>query len=93
MESSRLDDVLLALSGLDNVEDFYEITGVFDIISIVSAPDVERFRDVLKNGIMKIAGVKSTVTSIVLNPHKRTKSSEETLATGSAVPGLHHYTA
>lgn len=71
VESSRLDDVLSALSRLDNVEDFYEITGEFDIISVVSAPDVEKFRDVLKNGIMKIAGVKSTVTSIVLNPHKR----------------------
>ncbi len=86
VESSRLDDVMLALSRLDNVEDFYEITGEFDIISVVSAPDVERFRDVLKNGIMKIAGVKSTVTSIVLNPHKRAKSSEETLATASGVP-------
>ncbi len=76
VESSRLDDVLLALSRLDKVEDFYEVTGEFDIISVVLAPDVERFRDILKNGIMKIAGVKSTVTSIILNPHKPTKSSK-----------------
>ncbi len=76
VESSRLDDVLLALSRLDNMEDFYEVTGELDIVSIVSAPDVERFRDVLKNGIMKIPGVKSTVTSIVLNPHKRSRSSD-----------------
>jgi len=74
--SSRLDDVLSALSRLDNVEDSYEITGEFDIISVVSASDVERFRDVLKNGIMKIAGVKSTVTSLVLNPHKHAESHE-----------------
>ncbi len=71
VESSLLDDVLSALSRIDNVQDCYEITGEFDIISVVSAPDIEKFRDVLKNGIMKIAGVKSTVTSIVLS-HKRT---------------------
>ncbi len=91
VESSRLDDVLSALSRLDNVEDYYEITGEFDIISVVSAPDVEKFRDVLKNGIMKIAGVKSTVTSIILNPHRGAKSSEETLAVTARVPlGFNH---
>ena len=62
-----------ALSKIDAVEELYEVTGEFDIVSIVSASDIESFRDVLKNRIMKINGVKSTVTSIVLSTHKGTK--------------------
>ncbi len=70
VESSHVDDVVEALSRIDNVQDVFEVTGEFDIVSIVSAPDIDEFRDILKNGIMKIEGVRSTVTSIVLNPHK-----------------------
>ena len=69
VESSRVDEVIEALSSLDNVEDTYEVTGEFDLVSIVSARDIYEFRDVLKNRILKIEGVKSTVTAIVLNPH------------------------
>ena len=46
------------------------MTGEFDIVTLVSAADVEEFRDVLKNKIMKIKGVKSTVSSVVLKSHK-----------------------
>ncbi len=69
VESSRVDDVMRALSTLENVEDTYEVTGEFDIVSVVSARDIHEFRDILKNRILRIDGVKSTVTSIVLNPH------------------------
>ena len=51
------------------MEDTYEVTGEFDLVSIVSARDIYEFRDILKNRILKIDGVKSTVTAIVLNPH------------------------
>ncbi len=68
VEPLRLDNVLATLLGMSAVKEAYEVTGEFDIVSIISASDIEKFRDVLKNGIMKIAGVKSTVTSIVLNP-------------------------
>jgi len=69
VESARVDDVMRALSSLDNVEDVYEVTGEFDIVSVVSANDIHEFREILKNRILRITGVKSTVTSIVLNPH------------------------
>ena len=72
VEGSLIDDVR-ALSKIDAVEELYEVTGEFDIVSIVSASDIESFRDVLKNRIMKINGVKSTVTSIVLSTHKGPK--------------------
>ena len=73
VEGSLIDDVIGALSKIDAVEELYEVTGEFDIVSIDSASDIESFRDVLKNRIMKINGVKSTITSIVLSTHKGPK--------------------
>jgi DNA-binding Lrp family transcriptional regulator len=73
VEASLMDEVVEALSKIDTVEELYEVTGEFDIVTLVSASDIESFRDVLKNRIMKIKGVKSTVTSIVLSAHKGPK--------------------
>ena len=70
VESPLMDDVVAALKDLPNLEEMYEVTGEFDIVSLVSAEDIDEFRDVLKNRIMKIKGVKSTVTSVVLHAHK-----------------------
>jgi DNA-binding Lrp family transcriptional regulator len=70
VESSLMDDVVQALIKLDNLEELYEVTGEFDIVTLLSAKDIEEFRDVLKNKIMKIKGVKSTVSSVVLKAYK-----------------------
>jgi DNA-binding Lrp family transcriptional regulator len=65
VESPEMDNVVAALSKLDNLEELYEVTGEFDIVTVFSASDIEEFRDILKNRVMKIKGVKSTVSSIV----------------------------
>jgi len=65
-----MDEVVEALHRLPNIEELYEVSGEFDIVTLVSAEDIEEFRDILKNRIMKIPGIKSTVTSIVLHAHK-----------------------
>ena len=70
VESPMLDDVVQALNALPNVEELYEVTGEFDIVTLVSAEGIEEFRDLLKNKLLKIKGIKSTVTSIVLNAAK-----------------------
>jgi DNA-binding Lrp family transcriptional regulator len=70
VDSPTLGDVVLALSQLPNVEELYEVTGEFDIVTLVSAADIEEFRELLKNKILKIRGVRSTVTSIVLSAPK-----------------------
>jgi DNA-binding Lrp family transcriptional regulator len=70
VDSPALADVVQALSQLSNVEELYEVTGEFDIVTLVSAAGIEEFRELLKNKILKIAGVKSTVTSIVLSAPK-----------------------
>jgi len=73
VESPLMDSVVQALSKISTVEELYEVTGEFDIVTLVSAADIEEFRDTLKNKIMKIPGVKSTVSSIVLQAHKGPK--------------------
>ena len=78
VESPEMDAVLECLKQLENLEELYEVTGEFDIVTLVSATDIEEFREVLKNKIMKIKGVKSTVSSIVLKAHKGPKCSLET---------------
>ena len=79
VESQEMDSVLTALTQLEHLEELYEVTGEFDIVTLVSAADIEEFRDVLKNKIMKIKGVKSTVSSIVLKAHKGPKCIEDNL--------------
>ena len=78
VESPLLDDVVKALNQLPNVEELYEVTGEFDIVSLVSAADIEEFRDFLKNKLLKIKGIKSTVTSIVLNTAKGRRNGNST---------------
>jgi DNA-binding Lrp family transcriptional regulator len=77
VESTEMDEVISSLKLLENLEELYEVTGEEDIVTLVSADDIEEFRDILKNKIMKIKGVKSTVSSIVLKAHKGPKSEEE----------------
>jgi DNA-binding Lrp family transcriptional regulator len=77
VESAAMDDVVTALKKLDALEELYEVTGEYDIVTLLSAADIEEFRDVLKNRIMKIKGVKSTVSSIVLKSHKGPRCLDE----------------
>ena len=83
VESPHMDDVVQALSKLDNIEELYEVTGEFDIVTLVRADDIEEFRDVLKNRIMKVRGVKSTVSSIVLKTHNGGRCTDEFLGSSS----------
>jgi DNA-binding Lrp family transcriptional regulator len=77
VESTEMDNVISSLKLPENLEELYEVTGEEDIVILVSADDIEEFRDVLKNKIMKVKGVKSTVSSIVLKAHKGPKCVEE----------------
>ncbi len=87
-----MDEVIHALADLPNMEELYEVTGEFDVVSLVSASDIEEFRDILKNKIMKIKGVKSTVSSIVLHSHKgpRCPNNGKTHDQPSPVPVSQH---
>ncbi len=71
IESRDLDEVSRALASLPFVMDLYEITGESDIILMLEAEDVIDFRNMLKNHILSIEGVKTTVSSVVMYVHKK----------------------
>lgn len=73
IDPSQKTQVVDALSKLKNTKEIYDVKSEFDIVSLVSAPSLEEFSDVLRKQIMKIKGVKSTITSIVLKTYKRPK--------------------
>jgi DNA-binding Lrp family transcriptional regulator len=72
VDSPHVDDVVASLKEFKNISEIYEVTGEFDIVILAHANDIEELRDLLKNKIMKIKGIKSTVSSIVLKSHMTT---------------------
>ncbi|MHB1492197.1 MAG: Lrp/AsnC family transcriptional regulator [Thermoplasmataceae archaeon] len=74
VDTSKMEEVVSALSSLEAVEEVYEVTGEFDIATVVTSRSIEEFRDTLKNKIMKIPGIKSVVSSIVLSSDKGPRS-------------------
>jgi DNA-binding Lrp family transcriptional regulator len=73
IDPSEKKNVVASLSKLENLEEVYEVAGEYDIVSLVSTSCLEEFRDVLQKKIMKIKGIKSTITTIILEPHKGPK--------------------
>lgn len=80
VESKELENVTQALVRLPEVTDAYEVTGEYDIVCMLKVDSILAFRNVLKDKVLKINGVKSTVSSVVLYEHKRSGKlvSEET---------------
>jgi DNA-binding Lrp family transcriptional regulator len=77
VESQQMDDVIDSLSKLEGLQELYETTGEFDLMIVVSVSDIEELGDLLKNRIMKLNGIKSTASSIVLKACKGPKCPED----------------
>jgi DNA-binding Lrp family transcriptional regulator len=71
VDSKELERVIDTLVKLPEVTDVYEVTGEYDMVSLLRAENILAFREILKNKVLKIPGVKSTVSAIVLYTHKR----------------------
>ena len=71
VESKELEKVTDSLVKLPAVTDVYEVTGEYDIVCMLKVDSILAFREILKNQVLKINGVKSTVSSVVLYEHKR----------------------
>ncbi len=71
VESKELEVVTQALVKLPEVTDVYEVTGEYDIVCMLRVETILDFRNVLKDKVLKISGVRSTVSSVVLFEHKR----------------------
>jgi DNA-binding Lrp family transcriptional regulator len=77
VEQSQKAKILKALSDLKGIEEVYDVSGEYDIVSIVSASCIEEFRDIMHEKIMKIKGIKSTIITIILEPHKGPKCQQK----------------
>lgn len=73
VDSKELERVIALLVKLPEVTDVYEVTGEYDVVSLLRTESILAFREILKNKVLKIPGVKSTVSAIVLYTHKRDK--------------------
>jgi DNA-binding Lrp family transcriptional regulator len=71
VESKELENVTQSLVKLPEVTDVYEVTGEYDIVCMLRIENILAFRNVLKDKVLKINGVRSTVSSVVLYEHKR----------------------
>ncbi len=71
VESRELENVTDSLVKLPEVTDVYEVTGEYDVVCQLKVDSILTFRELLKNKVLKINGVKSTVSSVVLYTHKR----------------------
>ncbi len=78
VESKQKANVLAALSKLKDIEEVYEVAGEYDIVTLISTSTIEEFRDILQKQIMKIKGVKSTITTIILHTCKGRRCLEKT---------------
>ena len=71
VDSKELERVIDILEKLPEVTDVYEVTGEYDVVCLLKTENILAFREILKNKVLKIPGVKSTVSAIVLYTHKR----------------------
>ena len=82
-DTTQIDQVIVALQRLENIEEVYEVAGEYDIVTLVSTSTLEEFRDILQKQIMKIKGVKSTISTIILQSHKGPKCQQKTSITST----------
>lgn len=70
VESEELESVTRALEKLPQVTDLYEVTGEYDLVALMKTDSINSFRDLLKNKILRIKGIRSTVSAVIIHTHK-----------------------
>ncbi len=71
VESPEFESVSRSLKKIPEVIDLYEITGEYDLIAHIRADSISAFRELLKSKILKIQGIRSTVSAVIIHTHKR----------------------
>jgi DNA-binding Lrp family transcriptional regulator len=71
VESQELENVSNALQRLPQVTDLYEVTGEYDLVALISTDSITAWRELLKNKILKIKGIRSTVSAVIIHTHKK----------------------
>lgn len=71
IEAAEKENILAALSNIDEIQEVYEVAGEYDLVSIVQTPCLEDFRTLLHKQILRIKGIKSTIITVVLKTHDK----------------------
>jgi DNA-binding Lrp family transcriptional regulator len=71
VQSKELDKVTKKLLALPEVKDLYEVTGEYDIVAMIETEDIAAFRVFIKEKILAIDGIRSTVSAVILYTHKK----------------------
>ena len=71
VQSKELERVAKRLLELPEVKDLYEVTGEYDIVATVETKDIAAFRAFIKEKILAIDGIRSTVSAVILYTHKK----------------------
>jgi DNA-binding Lrp family transcriptional regulator len=66
VESGQLSHVSTELARLPEVFELYEVTGVADLRALIRTESLSDFRTLLGGKILKIRGVRTTVSSVIL---------------------------
>ncbi len=70
VDPRALDKVCEDLVKIKEIKKIYEISGEFDVHIELEAETIKDFREILKKHVLKIPGIKTTVSSIVLGEWK-----------------------
>lgn len=70
VEPKKIEEVCKEIARIKEVECVYEITGDYDVFLELEVNSMEEFREVLVNKILKINGIRSSYTSIVVGEWK-----------------------
>jgi DNA-binding Lrp family transcriptional regulator len=71
VQSKELDKVTKKLLALPEVKDLYEVTGEYDLVATIETKDISTFRTFIKDKVLAIEGIRSTVSAVILYTHKK----------------------
>ena len=66
VESGQLNQVRSELANLPEVHYLYEVTGAADLRALIRTESLSDFRNLLVNRILKIQGVRTTISAVIL---------------------------
>lgn len=65
-ETGSEKDVVEKVKTLKNVKEAYFVFGVYDVIAVVEAPNVDELRNTVHNKMRQVKGIRSTCTMVVI---------------------------
>jgi len=65
-ETGSEKEVVENVRALKNVKEAYFVFGVYDVIAVVEAPNVDELRNTIHTAMRQIKGIRSTCTMVVI---------------------------